>query len=117
MIVTLADPAARADLRRPLEHRGAEIIATDGTIGSGLRALGQRGLTSLLLEGGAALHQAAWVEQVVDYVRVYATPQSLGPQGVRFLNGSRFSTNDLVERRVERLGPDVMTEGYVHGPR
>jgi riboflavin biosynthesis pyrimidine reductase len=54
---------------------------------------------------------------VVDYVRIYTTPQSLGSQGVKFLNGRHFSTAELIEAHVESLGPDVMTEGYVHGPR
>jgi len=117
MILTTSDAAERADLRKPLEDRGATILVTDGTIRSGLRALGDRSITSLLLEGGAALHEAAWTEQVVDYVRIYATPQSLGPGGVKFLNGREFSTSDLIEPHVERFGPDLMTEGYVHGPR
>ena len=117
MILTVAEAAARADLRRPLEDRGATIVTTDGTVRSGLRALGDRNVTSLLLEGGAALHEAAWTEGVVDYVRLYATPKSLGPAGLKFLNGRYFSTADLIEPRVESLGSDVMTEGYVHGPR
>ena len=45
-----------------------------------------------LLEGGAALHEAAWAEDVVDYVRLYVTPQSVGPGGLKFLNGRQFST-------------------------
>ena len=116
MILTLAEAAERADRRQPLEARGATIVVTDGTIRSGLRALGDRSVTSLLLEGGARVHEAAWMERVVDYVRLYATPKSLGPQGLKFLNGRRFSAAELIEPRVESLGPDVMTEGYVHGP-
>jgi diaminohydroxyphosphoribosylaminopyrimidine deaminase / 5-amino-6-(5-phosphoribosylamino)uracil reductase len=117
MILTVAEAAARADLRQPLEDRGATIVTTDGTIRGGLRALGDRSLTSLLLEGGAALHQAAWVENVVDYVRLYVTPRSLGPGGLKFLDARDFSTSRLIESRTESLGPDVMIEGYVHGPR
>jgi diaminohydroxyphosphoribosylaminopyrimidine deaminase / 5-amino-6-(5-phosphoribosylamino)uracil reductase len=117
MILTVAEAAARDELRQPLEASGATIVTTDGTVRSGLRALGDRDITSLLLEGGAALHEAAWAERVVDYVRLYTTPRSLGPGGLRFLNGRHFSTAELVEPHVELLGPDVMTEGYVHGPR
>jgi diaminohydroxyphosphoribosylaminopyrimidine deaminase / 5-amino-6-(5-phosphoribosylamino)uracil reductase len=117
MILTVPEAADRPDLRTPLEARGATIVITDGTICSGLRALGDRSITSLLLEGGARLHEAAWLEHVVDYVRVYTTPKSLGPHGVKFLNGRDFVTSELIEPHVESLGPDVMTEGYVHGPR
>jgi diaminohydroxyphosphoribosylaminopyrimidine deaminase/5-amino-6-(5-phosphoribosylamino)uracil reductase len=117
MIMTTAAAVARDDLRTGLEERGAQIVVTDGTIGSGLRALGQRGITSVLLEGGAALHEAAWAERVVDFVRLYGTPHTLGPHGVKLLNGRRFSAADLVASRTVPLGPDTLTEGYVHGPR
>jgi hypothetical protein len=42
---------------------------------------------------------------------------TLGPEGVPFLAGRSFSSAALVEGRLEPLGPDVMIEGYVHGPR
>ena len=117
MIMTTAEAVARANLRKPLEDCGAQIIVTDGSVNSGLQALGRRGVTSLLLEGGATLHETAWREGVVDYVRLYSTPRELGPSGVRFLNGLQFSVGNLTERRTLTLGPDTLTEGYVHGPR
>jgi diaminohydroxyphosphoribosylaminopyrimidine deaminase/5-amino-6-(5-phosphoribosylamino)uracil reductase len=117
MIMTAAGAVAQLDRRKALEDTGATIVTTDGTIAAALRALGERNVTSLLLEGGAMLHAAAWNEQMVDYVRLYSTPHTLGPGGVKFLNGVHFSASDLVEPRRETLGPDVMTEGYVHGPR
>jgi diaminohydroxyphosphoribosylaminopyrimidine deaminase/5-amino-6-(5-phosphoribosylamino)uracil reductase len=118
IIVTSAQAARRAELRTPLEQRGAEIdIAAAGTLRAALDRLGRREVSSLLLEGGAAVHQAAWDEGIVDFVRLYVTPHAIGPGGVRFLDGRPFSTTTLVERRVEPLGPDVLIEGYVHGPR
>ena len=84
--------------------------------GAALEPLTERKIGSLLLEGGALLHQAAWDEGLVDFVRLYVTPHVLGPGGVGFLSGRRFATADLLERRVETLGPDVLIEGYVHRP-
>jgi diaminohydroxyphosphoribosylaminopyrimidine deaminase/5-amino-6-(5-phosphoribosylamino)uracil reductase len=116
IIVTTAAAAARDKLRGPLEARGAEIdIAADGTLGSALRCLAARHIALLLLEGGAALHQAAWDEGVVDFVRLYVTPHVLGPGGLRFLDGRPFSSAALHGLRIEGLGPDVLMEGYVHG--
>jgi diaminohydroxyphosphoribosylaminopyrimidine deaminase / 5-amino-6-(5-phosphoribosylamino)uracil reductase len=117
IIMTTADAARRADLRRPLEDRGAEIeVAGDATCKAALERLGSRSIESLLLEGGAALHAAAWDEGLVDFVRMYTTPHVLGAEGVLFLNGRPFSSDDLLERHVESLGADTLIEGYVHGP-
>jgi len=117
IIVTTAAFAARDDLRRPLEARGAEIeVAGDG-LRTALGRLAAREIGSLLLEGGAALHAAAWEEGVVDAVRLYVTPNTLGDNGVALLPGQQFSLADLYERRVEPLGPDVLIEGYVHRSR
>lgn len=118
IIVTTAPAARRMELRKRLQERGAEIdIAADRTLRAALERLGSRQIGSLLLEGGAALHRAALDEGVADFVRLYLTPHVLGPGGLRFLDGRSFSTSALVERRVEPLGPDVLIEGYVHGPR
>ena len=116
IIVTTPEGAARADARRQLESRGAEIeIASDRSLRRAVERLGARGIGSLLLEGGAAVHAAAWDEGLVDYVRLYVTPHMLGATGVALLDGRTFSSAELLDRRVEPIGPDVMIEGYVHG--
>jgi diaminohydroxyphosphoribosylaminopyrimidine deaminase/5-amino-6-(5-phosphoribosylamino)uracil reductase len=115
IIVTTADSARNGERRRQLEDAGAEIeVAEERTLLSALYRIGARGIGSLLLEGGAAVHGAAWDEGIVDYVRLYVTPQTIGPGGVAMLDGRAFSSTELLERRVEALGPDVMIEGYVH---
>jgi len=117
IIVTTAQGAARAELRKPLEDSGAEIeVAADETLRAALERLGARQIGSLVLEGGAELHRAAWTEGVADFVQLYVTPHVIGPRGVPFLDARTFSTAALVDRRIEPLGPDVLIEGYVHGP-
>ena len=117
IIITTADAAGDRALREPLEARGAEVdVAADGTFRAALDRLAARQVESLLLEGGAALHAAAWDEGVVDFVRLYITPRVIGSGGVGFLEGRKFASADLIDRRVEPLGPDVLIEGYVHGP-
>jgi diaminohydroxyphosphoribosylaminopyrimidine deaminase/5-amino-6-(5-phosphoribosylamino)uracil reductase len=116
IIVTTPSAADRAEVRRPLEARGARIeVAADGTFRAALRRLGDRHIGSLLLEGGAALHAAAWDEHLVDYVQLYVTPHTLGAEGLPLLADRSFSSADLLERHIEPLGPDVLIEGYVHG--
>ena len=75
------------------------------------------GIESLLLEGGSEVHAAAWDEDLVDLVSIYVCPRVIGPGGVRFLGGRAFDPSALIDRREERLGPDTLIEGYVHGPR
>src|SRR5262249_31715898 len=116
MIMTSPEVAGRVEARKALEARGAEILVARG-VREALVELGERGVASLLLEGGAALHQAAWDEQVVDFVRLYVPPPGLGAAGVRFLNGNPFLFSELLDRKVEPVGVDVLMEGYVHGPR
>jgi diaminohydroxyphosphoribosylaminopyrimidine deaminase / 5-amino-6-(5-phosphoribosylamino)uracil reductase len=106
---------AKAD---ELRSRGADVIAMSGTydLGQALRELSARGIQSLLLEGGAALHNAAWDAGVVDRVQLYVAPGALGPGGVPFLEGRSFSTTELNDLQVTPLGPDVLFDGYVHRP-
>lgn len=118
IIVTTASAAERAELRGPLEARGARLeVAGDHTLRAALQRLAARQIESLLLEGGAAVHAAAWDEGLVDYVRLYITPHVLGPDAVPLLPDRAFSSAHLRDRRVAPLGPDVLVEGYVHGTR
>jgi len=118
IIVTTADGAGHATKRRALEARGARVVvASDSTLRAALDCLVHAEIGSLLVEGGAALHAAAWDEQLADVVRLYVTPRMIGPGGVPFLAGRDFSMAALFERRVETLGPDLLVEGYVHRPR
>jgi diaminohydroxyphosphoribosylaminopyrimidine deaminase/5-amino-6-(5-phosphoribosylamino)uracil reductase len=115
MIVTSARAAAQAELRKPLEARGADIaVARGDTFRSALASVAERHIGSLLVEGGAAVQNAAWDEGLVDYVRLYVTPHTLGRGGVPLLPDRSFSASELGDRRVVQLGPDVLIEGYVH---
>jgi diaminohydroxyphosphoribosylaminopyrimidine deaminase/5-amino-6-(5-phosphoribosylamino)uracil reductase len=118
IIVTTAEGAARDGVRRSLEASGARIeVAARGTFRAALESLGALRVGSLLLEGGSELHAAAWDEGLVDFVRLYVTPHELGSSGVPLLAGRSFSSADLIDRRIEPLGADVLVEGYVHRPR
>jgi diaminohydroxyphosphoribosylaminopyrimidine deaminase/5-amino-6-(5-phosphoribosylamino)uracil reductase len=117
IIVTTPRNGPDAGARDRLEARGAEIeVVDEGALRPALQRLAERDIGSLLLEGGAALHAAAWDEGVVDYVRLYVTPHVLGGAGVALLPDRAFASTDLLERRVAVLGPDVLIEGYVHRP-
>jgi diaminohydroxyphosphoribosylaminopyrimidine deaminase/5-amino-6-(5-phosphoribosylamino)uracil reductase len=95
---------------------GPVLVVTSSELGDAIKSLAIQGIQSLILEGGAAVHAAAWDAGVVDYVQLYITPLWLGQGGVPLLEGRDFSPASLVESRVEQIGPDVLIEGYVHRP-
>jgi diaminohydroxyphosphoribosylaminopyrimidine deaminase/5-amino-6-(5-phosphoribosylamino)uracil reductase len=109
---TLAAGAGRA---RELERLGATVVpVSDPRIGPMLRALVPFDVQSVLLEGGSAVHAAAWDDGVVDAVHLYMTRHVLGPGGVRFLGGRALSPSALVGVHYTSRGGDVILEGYVH---
>jgi diaminohydroxyphosphoribosylaminopyrimidine deaminase/5-amino-6-(5-phosphoribosylamino)uracil reductase len=118
IIVTTAEGALHDDRRIALESRGAVVdVAANRSFRSALERLAARGIASLVLEGGAGVHAAAWDEGLVDFVRLYVTPQVLGLGCVPLLEERSFSSTGLIDRSVEPLGADVLIEGYVHRPR
>jgi len=107
-----------------LERAGATLLVLDDpTMINALRALADRDIQSLILEGGPVVHQAAWNADVVDYLQLYVAPVTLGqPQSdptaddVSLTLGRDVTVASLIEQRVRMLGPDVLIEGYVHRP-
>jgi diaminohydroxyphosphoribosylaminopyrimidine deaminase/5-amino-6-(5-phosphoribosylamino)uracil reductase len=95
---------------------GPILVVTSSELGDGIKGLAAQGIQSVILEGGAAVHAAAWDAGLVDYVQLYVAPVWLGHGGLPLLEGRDFSPASLIERRVEQLGPDVLIEGYVHRP-
>jgi diaminohydroxyphosphoribosylaminopyrimidine deaminase/5-amino-6-(5-phosphoribosylamino)uracil reductase len=118
ILVLTIEEAVRGDPARAeaLTRAGATVIAPAlPGIESALRELPARGVQSIVIEGGAALHAAVWDAKVADYVQLYVAPTTLGEQGVP-LDSRAFSTFALFDQQVEALGPDVIIEGYVHRP-
>ena len=74
--------------------------------------LGKLKITSLMLEGGAVVHRAAWSAEVVDRVQRYIAPVTLGRSGVAWL-GDDLSITKLRDVHVEGCGQDVLIEGNV----
>jgi len=98
-----------------LRRAGATLIDVPGPgLRTALECLPALDVHSIEIEGGAAIHAAAWDEGVVDAVQLYVAPVWLGPQGVPLFGGRGPSLMMLDDRRVELLGPDVLIEGDVH---
>jgi diaminohydroxyphosphoribosylaminopyrimidine deaminase / 5-amino-6-(5-phosphoribosylamino)uracil reductase len=109
---------------RRLRARGVEVVAVPGKRGSisaaGLmKTLAARGVTSLLVEGGAMLAADLLALGLVDCVAWFVAPTILGGDGVPAVSSlgiDRVATavrlGDVV---VERVDPDVLILGSVLG--
>jgi len=105
---------AQAEISRnadALRAAGATVVALpeSDAIETALRALAEREVSSLLVEGGPTLHRAMWDTGVVDRVQVIATPVRVG-QGVAAFVPSRRGED--ATRRMH--GADALVEWDVH---
>lgn len=117
IIASTASACATApDRRRALETAGAQVLALpDDQLRTALVALGGMGVTSIVLEGGPALHRAAIDAGVADVLQVYIAPIALGPSGVAWIREGLLAWEQLRDRSAVWIGDDVMVEGHVHG--
>ena len=117
VLIMTTDEAARTSpiAVAALTAAGATIERLlDRDFRAAFERLGALGLTSLLLEGGTTLHQAAWSAGLVDRVQLYVAPFTLGRTGVAWLDAQTFTVASLRDVRVESCGCDMFVEGYVH---
>lgn len=119
-VIILTSPEgvlAAGERRDALERAGAiTVVVAEAGMTAALRKLTRFGIQSVVLEGGSRVHAAAWDAGVVDACHLYVAPVVLGPGGVPFLDGRSFSIAALADVAITQLGPDVLCEGYVHGP-
>jgi len=117
-VIIVSTKVACADKRAEaaaLTTAGAHVLEAPGPdLASALAALYEAGLTSIVLEGGAALHRAALDEGLVDAVNLYIAPALLGPGAVEWIGGGRLSWDALLNRHATWLDDVVLVEGYVH---
>ncbi|HET6413668.1 MAG TPA: bifunctional diaminohydroxyphosphoribosylaminopyrimidine deaminase/5-amino-6-(5-phosphoribosylamino)uracil reductase RibD [Anaeromyxobacter sp.] len=116
---------AHASGRRRRPWPGVELLRCrrgDGGVDLSdlLRQLAARGVTHLLVEGGAAVHAQFLEEGLVDEVAIFVAPKILGGDGLSLARGRGPARMARVLRlesvRVERLGDDVLVTGRVPRP-
>lgn len=118
IIMTTADATSRNTARAAaLRDAGATLVEGVGDLRQDLERLVQIDISTLLLEGGARMHAAAWRAGVIDRVHVIVAPTSLGEGGVKLFDGIDVPLSELTPIRVDRLGPDTWMEADVHGDR
>ena len=116
--VTAAAPTER---RIALQRRGIEIVVLPSQSGrvslpALMRELGKRGITSLLVEGGAEINAAMLRGKLVQRVRLYMAPALLGGIDAKGMVGGKspgrlaaaLKVRNVVTRSV---GGDIVVEG------
>lgn len=116
VVVTRAGGGAPwRDRMRRLADAGAQLEPVTGLrfLRAAMTRLAERGVTSLVLEGGRRLHEAAWRAGVIDRVQVYVAPVEIGREGVAWMDrGAVLGALDTFDVRAS--GTDVRIEGDVH---
>jgi diaminohydroxyphosphoribosylaminopyrimidine deaminase/5-amino-6-(5-phosphoribosylamino)uracil reductase len=111
---------ARADRVAALERHGIVVVRVPARgqavpLDAGLRALGEAGITSVLIEGGGRIAAALIGARVVDRVVAFVAPTIVGGDGIPAVAG--FGVRDLAaarhlrDVRTERLGRDLVVTG------
>jgi diaminohydroxyphosphoribosylaminopyrimidine deaminase / 5-amino-6-(5-phosphoribosylamino)uracil reductase len=84
-------------------------------LGVVLAELGQKKVTSVMIEGGGDLLGHALEERLIDKVQIYVAPIFTGGPIVAFGGRGALRTHDsahLERVRFEKIGPDICVTGY-----
>lgn len=117
--VTAAAPPARVEA---LRRTGAEVmVVNDGPqvdICKLVKLLGEKEITSVLIEGGSAVHASAFNAGIVDKAAWFIAPKIIGGREAPGPVGGTGADDpseaiELEMVKVRRLGTDILIEGYV----
>lgn len=114
---------ASAERISELKRSGIEVLVVDENrdgvdLRQVLKALGDAGVCSVLVEGGARLHGSFLKEKLFDSACLFYAPLFAGDNGVSLVSGysadGRPSAIRLVDVSYKRLGDDMMVAGRFH---
>lgn len=80
-----------------------------------LKRLGERGILSLIIEGGPVIHSAFLSRGLVDHMTIFLAPKFMGGSGLPMFTGLMpVGLNELPRMKdvqVSRIGGDIIIEG------
>ena len=98
-------------LEVPIKSDGIDFQCLMGT-------LGDKGITSVLIEGGAHVAASAIRDDVVDKALFFYAPTILGGEGIPMFAGRgpdlMSESVPLSDVEVSRVGRDILVSGYRH---
>jgi len=95
--------------------RKRTLVYRQTDIGTLLRNLGAREITSVLIEGGGDVLGQALDGEVIDKAQIYLAPTLTGGPTRAFAGSGAASTAEAMRLRdvhYERIGPDICITGY-----
>jgi diaminohydroxyphosphoribosylaminopyrimidine deaminase/5-amino-6-(5-phosphoribosylamino)uracil reductase len=121
-VIVFTTGRASSKKRSALEKRGVEVIAISGPsrrlkLPEALARLGERGLASLLVEGGSQLLTAMVEENLADKLFLTVSPRLIGGKAApSFLEGKGVRLMEKSQRLSKvsafPIGDDVIIQGY-----
>lgn len=119
--ILFAREGVSAERAAPWRDRGVEVIELPSTpeglsLTCALDALGSRGVTRVLVEGGGKLHGALLTSQLADELKLYIAPKLIGRGRPLFHFSSTPTIADglkLEAPRWEPLGDDLHLTGLL----
>ncbi len=90
---------------RMLREKG-QTLAESGPLRQVLRRLAKRGVTSVLVEGGARVHGEFLRARLWDELRLFVAPKIFGPDSLSWAGAP--GPEDAVLRSMNRVGPDAL---------
>jgi diaminohydroxyphosphoribosylaminopyrimidine deaminase/5-amino-6-(5-phosphoribosylamino)uracil reductase len=106
--------AARQPRRLAFGHGETNLELRSGPLEDELRALGDEGVQSLLLEGGPTLAESFLRAGLVDKLLLFVAPR-IGGSGPVFAPRLDLPL-ELASLEAELVGHDVLLQAYVHEP-
>ncbi|WP_446008550.1 bifunctional diaminohydroxyphosphoribosylaminopyrimidine deaminase/5-amino-6-(5-phosphoribosylamino)uracil reductase RibD [Candidatus Electrothrix sp.] len=117
------DHNASEQKQKELEQAGAVVHRVESDQDGGLdlnqvlRCLGQADITSVLVEGGAAVHGSFLQKKLVDQVYLFTAPYFIGEQGTSLLSGYSLGEGEaplcLENQTTEIVGQDILLQGLL----
>jgi diaminohydroxyphosphoribosylaminopyrimidine deaminase/5-amino-6-(5-phosphoribosylamino)uracil reductase len=111
----------RKKKEKALLEKGVKIIEYEGErvdLKWLMKMMGESGITSVMIEGGASLNAYALWDGIVDKVVFFIAPKIIGGKGsVPAVGGNIFRRLEhaykVSDIKIKRVGDDLMIEGYI----
>lgn len=108
--------------KHAFENKGVRVLGVDSDdkgldLQQVIAQIGGEKISSVLVEGGAALHGSLLREQLYDYAYLFYAPVFAGDSGQGLVNGMNVMSSDVAPRitlpKYQQLGEDMLMSGKI----